>query len=213
MSDKAPLRTTLGQSLPASHPSDETLSLLRLRRSSVANMMRATGPSAAQLEELLEIGARVPDHRRVVPFRFLTFTGKARSDFGKVLGQVFQAQYDEATPDQIQFEEKRFERAGTVIAVVSAVKPDHKTPVLEQTLTAGAVCQNILIAANAMGFAGQWLTEWYAYDANVLAALGLGAQEQIAGFIYLGTATEDPKERPRVDAQSITTAWEKPASL
>ena len=94
-----------------------------------------------------------------------------------------------------------------MVAVVSSVKDDGKTPEWEQVLCSGAVCQNMIIAASASGFAAQWLTEWYAFDRRVLDALGLNQDERIAGFVYMGTATETPLERPRPDLDALITEF------
>nr|GGH93737.1 hypothetical protein GCM10011355_06280 [Aquisalinus luteolus] len=109
----------------------------------------------------------------------------------------------------MELEAARFLRAPVVVAVVARTDPGHKTPEWEQVLCCGAACHNMLLAASASGFAAQWLTEWYAYDREVLAAFGLSEEERIAGFIYIGTAKEDPLERPRVEASDITTHWQR----
>ncbi len=191
----------LGDPLPGAHFSQEAIRLMRLRRSAPADTLGEPGPDADSLCVILEIAARVPDHRRVTPFRFVVFEGDDRVKFGSVLAASFQANEPDAGDDRVNYERSRFERAPVVVAVISVVDPDHRTPQWEQVLTAGAVCQNMLIAASAHGFAAQWITEWYAYDEAVCARLGLGANERIAGFIYIGTAKEDPKERarPRLD--------------
>ena len=159
------------------------------------------------MKAILTIAARAPDHRRVTPFRFILFEGEARARFGAILAEAFTENEPGAEERRIESERNRFLRAPLVVGVVSSVKPEHKTPVWEQTLTAGAVCQNMLLAASAFGFAAQWITEWYAYDARVLAALGLSRGEQIAGFIYIGTAREDPKERARPAIDDITSSY------
>lgn len=159
--------------------------------------MGEPGPDAETLRAILTIGARVPDHRRVTPFRFVLFEGEARAAFGGVLAETFAAENPDADEARIAVERNRFLRAPVVIAVISSVQPDHKTPVWEQTLTAGAVCQNILIASSAFGFAAQWITEWYAFHDEINKALSMTDDENIAGYIYIGTAKEDPKERAR----------------
>ena len=179
------------------HPSAEAGKMLRLRRSCPADMLREPGPSADTLQAILGIAARVPDHRRVTPFRFILFEGEARARFGAVLKEAFLADRPDATAKQADYEANRFLRAPVVVAAVSSVNPGHRTPEWEQVLCAGAACQNMLLAASAHGFAAQWLTEWYAYDDRVKGALGLGEDERIAGFVYIGTAAEDPKERAR----------------
>lgn len=194
--------------LPASHPSEETLDLLLLRRSLTVKDMTEPGPIPAQIEQILTIGSRVPDHKKQVPWRYLTFEGEARSIIGKTIRAAFIKNNSDAENHIVDFEENRFMRAPLIIAVVSTATPENpKVPEWEQILTAGAVCQNILIAVNAMGFAGQWLSEWYAYDPDVLAAMKLSADERIAGFIYIGTATKEPTERGRPDLNNIVEKW------
>ncbi|MEO1240784.1 MAG: nitroreductase [Pseudomonadota bacterium] len=194
----------LGESLPATHPSEDTLSLLRLRRSTPADFLEAPGPDATALSDMLTIAARVPDHRRVTPFRFVVFQDEARTRFGEVLEKAFIANEPGAEEARIAIERNRFQRAPVVVAVISSVNREHRTPEWEQILSAGAACQNLLLAAAAHGFAAQWITEWYAYDAHVGEALMLKDSERIAGFVYIGTAREEPKERGRPDLASIT---------
>tara|TARA_R110000868_G_scaffold545_4_gene4053 strand:- start:7915 stop:8541 length:627 start_codon:yes stop_codon:yes gene_type:complete len=186
-----------GERLAPSHASSETLALLTRRRSTPAIGLAAPGPDASQVEHLLGIAARVPDHGKLAPWRFILFEGDARSSFGTILGKVWTVKNPDATTDQTRFEQQRFERAPLVIAVISTVIEHHKIPLWEQELSAGAVCQNLLIAASAMGFGAQWLTEWYAYDPDIKDALGLRSGERIAGYIYVGTATDEVVERPR----------------
>ncbi len=195
----------LGDPLPASRQSAQTLELMRQRRSTPAECLTDPGPDAQTLASILTIAARAPDHRRVTPFRFVIFEGDARTRLGDVLREAFIAREPDADEKKLAFEQRRFLRAPVVVAVISKVDRNHRTPEWEQILTAGAVCQNMLIAASAEGFAAQWITEWYAYDARVLAALGLDKNERIAGYIYMGSAKENPKERARpVMAQIVT---------
>lgn len=195
--------------LPASNPCDATLDLLTTRRSLTVKDMAEPGPDAGQLTKILTIGARVPDHKKQVPWRFLTFQGNARNKIGTILKEIYIRNNPEAEKDLIKFEEKRFRRAPLIIAVISTATPDNpKVPEWEQILSAGAVCQNILIASNAMGFAGQWLSEWYAYDRDFLKSLYLEDEERIAGFIYIGSASKMPKERGRPLIEEITQEWD-----
>lgn len=196
-----------GEKLPAAHPSDDTIELLRLRRSTAADLMTGPGPGAGQLRSILSIAARVPDHRRVNPFRFIVFEGAARAAAGEILAHAFLANEPEASAERVDAERRRFLRAPVVVAVVSAVDRTHRTPEWEQILTAGAACQTMLIAASAHGFAAQWITEWYAYDRAVLEAFGLFAGERIAGFVYLGTAKEPPLERQRPELSALLSRF------
>ena len=189
--------------------SQETLELLMLRRSLTVKDMVHPGPNEEQLKQILEIGSRVPDHKKQVPWRFLTFEKSIRGKFGKILRTIFAKNNPKTNEKMLDFEENRFLRAPLVIAVISTADKDNpKVPEWEQILTAGAICQNILIASNAMGYASQWLTEWYAYDKVVLKELNLNPNERIAGFIYIGTASKQPKERGRPDLANLVKKWE-----
>lgn len=196
-----------GAPLPAAHPSKETINLLRLRRSTAADLMTGPGPDAAELRVILEIAARIPDHRRVYPFRFIVFEGEGRAKAGDILARAFTANEPTASEERIDAERNRFLRAPVIVAVISAVDKTHRTPEWEQTMTAGAVCQNILIAASAHGYAAQWLTEWCAYDHSVLEAFGVKPGERIAGFIYIGSAKEPPLERQRPELDGLITRF------
>lgn len=188
-----------GETLAPAHPSGETLRLLARRRSTVAKCMTGPGPSHAQIATLLRLAARTPDHGKLFPWRFIVFEGEARARFGEILETRLREIEPGGPEERYGFERARFERAPVVISVISDVTPGHKIPEWEQVLSAGAVCFNLLVSASAMGFAGQWLTEWYAYDETVRAALGLKQTERVAGFVYLGTASEPPTERPRAE--------------
>ena len=203
------LESTTNLELSVAKRSQETLELLMLRRSLTVKDMVHPGPSEEQLKQILEIGSRVPDHKKQVPWRFLTFEKSTRGKFGKILRTIFAKNNPKTNEKILDFEENRFLRAPLVIAVISTADKDNpKVPEWEQILTAGAVCQNILIASNAMGYASQWLTEWYAYDKVVLKELNLNPNERIAGFIYIGTASKQPKERGRPDLANLVKKWE-----
>ncbi|MBT6031749.1 MAG: nitroreductase [Kordiimonadaceae bacterium] len=196
--------------LSASNPCVDTLELLSKRRSLTVKDMTAPGPNEDQLKQILTIGSRVPDHKKQVPWRFLTIDGECRADIGKTLRTVFKKNTPDADEELLDFEENRLMRAPLVIAVISTASPENpKVPEWEQILTAGAVCQNILIAANAMGYASQWLSEWYSYDNEVLKALHISSDERIAGFIYIGTSIKEPSERGRPDIENITQKWSR----
>lgn len=189
------------------NPSPDTLKFLETRRSVTARMMDNMPPSDEEVERILRIGTRVPDHGKQCPWRLVVLAGGQRLKFGEeVLAPRFGALHPESAETTIALEAKRFERAGVVIAVVS--KPTHhpKIPVWEMELSTGAVCAHLLIAAQAMGYAAQWLTEWPASDDVVLAALGgEPGKDRIAGFIYIGHATEAPSERDRPALEEVTS--------
>lgn len=181
--------------------------LLKTRRSIVAKDMGPEGPNAEQLKDILTAGLRVPDHGKLGPWRYIVFEGAARAQFGGVLEAAYLKSGMPDEDDRRQFERERFTRAGVVVAVISTVTPESKIPEWEQVLSAGAVCQNMLNAAAALGFAGQWLTEWYAYDEMVLQAMRVGENERVAGFMYFGAALTTPNERVRPALEDKVTRW------
>ena len=184
----------------------ETLNLLLSRRSGSAKMMKGPGPNADQLRRILAAGIRVPDHGKLAPWRFIVFEGEGRARMGDILAQCIAGERD-ASPERIEQERNRFLRAPVVIGVVSRVREQIPIPVWEQELSSGAVCMTIVLAAHAMGFVANWITEWCAYHPQVLARVGLKPTERIAGFIYIGHPVEPLEDRPRPPVDSITTRF------
>ncbi|MFN8948095.1 MAG: nitroreductase, partial [Alphaproteobacteria bacterium] len=158
-------------------PAPEALDLLQSRRSGSAKAMVGPGPSDEQVRTLLACAARVPDHGKLVPWRFILFAGDARVRAGEVLATAIAGADPAAGPERMAQERARFLRAPLVIGVVSKPRSGVPIPEWEQVLSAGACCQTLLVAAHAMGFVANWITEWYAYDRNVLAAMGLSPEE------------------------------------
>ncbi len=187
-------------------PSPSTLDLLLSRRSGSAKAMTTPGPSPAELALILKAAARVPDHGKLFPWRFIVIDGDARARMGEVLIAALD-ETERASPERVEQERNRFLRAPTVVAVVSRVREMIAIPVWEQQLSAGAVCQTLLLAAHSLGYVGNWLTEWCAYRPAVKNALGLSSGERIAGFIYLGTAAQPLEERVRPDMDALVTRF------
>lgn len=186
-----------------------TLALLKTRRSVKPPMLAEPGPTAAELDEILTVATRVPDHKKLAPWRFVVFEGDARARFGEVLAAAAQAEDKvEPSPVRLEAERQRFQRAPVVIAVISSVKSPAPAPEWEQVLSAGAACFNLCLAANAMGFGTDWLTEWPAYSPAVGQALGLTAGERVAGFIYVGTPRERQQERERPALNAVVSRWQ-----
>jgi nitroreductase len=184
-----------------------TITLLQTRRSVAPRLLAAPAPSDAELETLLTIAARVPDHARVVPWRFIIIDHVAGTRLGETIASTYAEDHPEADAEHLASERQRLTRAPLVIAVVSSPREHPKAPEWEQILSAGAVCMNLIIAANAMGYATNWRTEWYAFDRRILDVLGLTPTERIAGFIHIGTATEQPSERERPVLDTIVTTF------
>lgn len=185
----------------------DALQLLKTRRSVKPIELAGPGPSAAELDTLLSVASRVPDHGKLTPWRFIVFEDDARAAAGEKIATVFRADHPDATADQIEFERQRLARAPLVVAVVSRAGPHVKIPEWEQVLSAGAAAMNLLTAAHALGYAGTWITEWYAYDARVLAALGVKPEERLAGFVHIGRPAKPPEDRPRPPLSDIVTRY------
>jgi len=183
------------------------LELLTTRRSFKAVELSGPGPSAAQIDILLTVAARVPDHGKLAPWRFIVFEGEARRAAGDAIAAAFRAKYPDATSEHVEAERSRLLRAPLVVAVVSRAGPHVKIPEWEQVLSAGAAAMNLVLAAHALGFGANWITEWYAYDRAVLDALGLAPHERIAGFVHIGTPPGPPEDRPRPALSEIVTRF------
>jgi nitroreductase len=183
------------------------LELLTARRSAKLADFSGPGPGADEIEALLTIAARVPDHGKLAPWRFIVFEGEGRARAGEIIADVYAAQHADADGIRLDAERQRLCYAPLVIAVVSRAAPHAKIPEWEQILSAGAVCMNLVIAANALGFVSAWLTQWYAYDADVLARFGLGAQERIAGFVHIGRCAAPREDRERPALAEIVTRF------
>jgi len=184
-----------------------SITLLRTRRSLKPVELVGPGPSPSDLDTLLTIASRVPDHGKLAPWRFIVFEGESQLKAGAAIAAAFIAKYPDATPDQIAFERRRLARAPLVIAVVSRAAPHVKIPEWEQVLSAGAAAMSLVIAAHALGFGATWITEWYAYDRGVLDALGLAPHEKIAGFVHIGRPAHAPEDRPRPALADIVTRF------
>jgi nitroreductase len=176
---------------------NDTIALLSRRRSVAPVNLVGPAPDAAELETLLRIASRVPDHGKLAPWRFLVIAGAARERAGRLALDIKLADEPDLDEPRRQAELTRFSRAPLVIAVISRVVAHPKIPEWEQVLSAGAVAMALSVAANAMGFGAAWLTEWCAYDARFRAALGLSDSERVAGFVHVGRPKFAPDDRPR----------------
>jgi nitroreductase len=186
---------------------NETIALLKRRRSLPPQGMKGPGPSPAEVELMLTIAARVPDHGKLAPWRFILFEGLARERAGAIAATLL-SQDDPSLPEaRLQAERTRFSRAPLVVGVVSRATPHVKIPEWEQQLSAGAVCMSLVISANALGFVTAWLTEWCAYDRRFCAAIGLAPRERIAGFVHIGRANMASEDRPRPDLAAIVSRF------
>lgn len=194
---------TFGEPLPIK-ASPEALRLLSERRSSSAAMLAAPAPSPEQLETLLRLAVRVPDHGKLSPWRFIVLQGEAKAAYVEALRRI--------AADHDQPEAALVKVAAPSLSVAVISRPTAgKIPLWEQELSAGAVCMTMLIAAEALGFGANWITDWYAVEPHALALLGVTQGERVAAFIHLGTPTEPPLERVRPELGSLVSRWAPPA--
>ena len=186
--------TDLNAALPLPVRSEAMLTRLAVRRSASAQLLAAPGPSEAEIEQILHLGARTPDHGKLFPWRFVVLGPQSRADLSEALAVLAETQ---GRIDKDLAVLAKLANPPLTIMVVSTPIQGHKVPIWEQQLSAGAVCMNLEHAADALGYSASWITDWYAYDAAAVALFGVRDGETIAGFIHLGTLTEAPLERPR----------------
>ena len=185
----------------------DPLHVLDTRRSVPSKQLGEPGPDHATLLRMLTSAVRVPDHGKLVPFRFIRLQGEARHALGDLLAARTLHLQPDAADAVVEKDRARFSQAPVIVTVVARLTQGHKVPEQEQLLTAGSVCFALLQAAQALGFGAQWLTGWMAYDAAVAATLGLSADERIAGFIHIGTPKMEAPERERPDPALLLTDW------
>ncbi|WP_369058981.1 nitroreductase [Caulobacter sp. 73W] len=201
MRHSIPPAPEFGEPLPL-EAAPAVLDFLARRRSASAVALTEPGPDAGQLADLLTLSTRVPDHGKLAPWRFVILRGEGKAAYADKLEAMARAHGDAkrlATLAKL--------RTPPLAVVVVSSPQVGKIPEWEQVMSAGAVCTQMLLAASAMGFGANWITDWYAFDDEALASLGLKEGERVAGFIYLGTSGEAPLERLRPDVQAITTEW------
>ncbi|MGH7028012.1 nitroreductase family protein [Brevundimonas sp.] len=186
--------TDLNAALPLPVRSQEALARLAARRSASAQLLGAPGPSETEIERILSLGARTPDHGKLFPWRFVVLGPQSRTDLSEALAVLAETQ---GRIDKDLAVLAKLANPPLTIMVVSTPIQGHKVPVWEQQLSAGAVCMNIEHAADALGYSASWITDWYSYDPAAVALFGVQDGETIAGFIHLGTLSEAPLERPR----------------
>jgi nitroreductase len=184
------------------HPCPELLNFLATRRSSSAVTLAEPAPGDDEVTQLIRLAARAPDHGKLAPWRFVILRGEDKAAYAARLEALAQSRGDTRAAAKLA----KLKLPPMGIAVISAPRV-HEIPEWEQVLSAGAVCTGLLYAAQALGYGANWITDWYAYDGEAKAILGLTPGESVAGFIFIGTAKESPMERERPDSQALTTVW------
>lgn len=178
------------------------LNFLATRRSSSAVTLAEPAPGDDEVAQLIRLAARAPDHGKLAPWRFVILRGEDKAAYAARLEALAQSRGDTRAAAKLA----KLKLPPMGIAVISAPRV-HEIPEWEQVLSAGAVCTGLLYAAQALGYGANWITDWYAYDGEAKAILGLAPGESVAGFIFIGTAKESPMERERPDSQALTTVW------
>ena len=186
-----PSAPDFGTALPVA-AAPEVLRFLALRRSTSATTLTTPAPDADQVADLLRLATRVPDHGKLTPWRFIVLEGAGKVAFAERLDALARDRSDPMLSAKLA----KLKIPPLAVVVVSSPKP-AAIPQWEQQLSAGAVCQNLVTAALAMGFGANWITDWYSYDADATALLGLSDPERVAGVILIGTPREAPLERER----------------
>jgi nitroreductase len=202
LTGSVPPAPEFGETL-AVEASPEVVAFLTRRRSASAMALSAPGPNDAELADLLRLAARVPDHGKLAPWRFIILRGTAKDIFAERIIDLAAAQ---ANPVKANAALRKLTRPPVCVAVISRYFPGE-IPEWEQRQSASAVCQQMLLAASALGWGANWITDWYSYDRRALDILGVAENEQVAGYLYLGTTSEQPQERVRPDVAAITSEW------
>lgn len=181
---------------------------LMTRRSVGIAFLKDPGPDAQQLEDMLTIATRVPDHGKLAPWRLVVFAGDARAAAGEKLAAIVKSRNPSAEDASIDAEKRQFLPAPVTIGVLSTAKPHPKIPEFEQLISAGNVAFNLVHAAYALGFAAQWITRWFTYDDEAAAALGARPGERFVGFVHIGTPTATIEDRPRPPLDEVVSYWQ-----
>ena len=184
-------------------PAPDVLAFLSLRRSTSALTLTEPAPTAEELGILLRLAARAPDHGKLSPWRFVILQGDGKARFAARLEAIALTRADQTAAAKLG----KLKIPPLCVVVISSPKPGA-IPLWEQQLSAGAVCTNLLYAALALGYGANWITDWYAYDPDANAALGLTQGEKVAGFVLIGTARDAPMERERPDVAALVREWQ-----
>jgi len=189
-------------------PDDNLMAYLAARRSIPAVKLAEPAPSGDDLDRILTVAARVPDHGKLAPWRFIVIAGDDRTAFVDRVMAIWRKNNPDASAEDERVERGKREAGPLLVVIVSRTVDHPKIPAWEQELSAGAVCMNFVHACNASGYVAQWLTAWLAFDTDVADLLGLEEGDRIAGFMHVGTPTEAPVERDRPDLSAIVSRWQ-----
>ena len=183
------------------------LTALATRRSGKPRDLVAPGPEATEIDRMLAIAARTPDHGKLAPWRFVVVEDGARAAFADLLAAVWAADHPGAPAHELEAARQFATQAPALVVMLSAPVAGSKIPLWEQELAAGAAAMNLLHAAHAMGYAAGWLTGWPAFSDKVRDAFGTEHQ-RLVGFMFIGTPSRPLDERPRPDMGAIVSRWQ-----
>lgn len=190
--------------------SQSVIDFMLARRSAPIAELKEPAPSDAEIATILKTAARVPDHGMVQPWRFILYRGEARQEIGRMLAARAQEREGPLDEKRQQQELMRFARAPLVIGVVSVAREHPKVPQWEMLLSGGAVAMNLVLAANALGYGSNWITNWYSDDAEGRRLLGLAPDERVIGFVHIGTHDGGTADRPRPDVDALVSEYSGP---
>jgi len=202
VTEALPTAPQFGDPLPL-EPQPAVLRFLARRRSTSAVTLSEPGPSAQELDQLLRLATRVPDHGKLAPWRFVVLEGAAKARFAERLEALALGRGDAQAAAKLV----KLKVPPLAVAVISSPKPGTPIPEWEQILSAGVAATTLLYATLAMGYGANWITDWYAYDPEANAILGLKPGERVAAFMLIGTPRESPLERERPDRAALVTRW------
>jgi nitroreductase len=185
------------------------LSLLETRRSAKPRELVGPAPTAEELERILSIAVRVPDHGKLTPWRLVTVAEDQRNSLAALLKRALMEENPDARDAHFEKEDEFAHYAGQLVVLISAPVRDHKIPVWEQELSCGNVGMNLLLAADALGYVAGWVTGWRAYSPAVNAAF-CSPGERIAGFIFIGQSGRELEERERPALSTVWRQWQPP---
>lgn len=178
-----------------------------LQQRNSAAKLTTPAPDPAQIEEIFRAAMRVPDHAWLRPWRFITVAGDRRVALGELFERCLLARKPDADDAARAKARTAPLRAPLLVVVVVKLSEHPKVPPLEQRLSSGCAAQAIVLAAEALGYAGIWRTGDAAFDRAVMDGLGLSAHEEITGFVYLGTRDGAAKTIPSLVVSDFVSDW------
>lgn len=186
------------------------IDFLLSRKSAPIAELREPAPGDDEIATLIRVASRVPDHGRLTPWRFVVYRGEARHRIGDMLAKRAEEREGPLPDARVEQEKARFSRAPLVIGVIHCPRDNPKIPRWEMLLSGGAAAMNLVLAANALGYSTNWITNWYSDDEEGRRILGLAPDERVIGFVHIGTFSGDAPERPRPEVETLISEYSGP---